>query len=496
MQRSEMCPGAPLLDARMRQTIALVHHASGDTDRALLELDLALDGYLWAGALLDAWNVARLALLCLATANNTPARTRWARTASDLLACLTRQLAAPDAALFLLTRTGSVDAGIAAACNAATGLHSLEALHAVQEARWPVGALRGASPSKHAPGDVFAMAEAHLSLRGALPPEKFQPEALPRDTAVLVQVVLDDRVGAFLVTREGCTWIEEPSCTRASLRALVARALLAHRTRRGPWRADDASARLAQLFGLDRACVLEGVRRLVIVPDDAGLHVPYALLPLADGTPLGQRVATALMTTPRVSARPRVPRPSAVGIAAPNAPGQATLPHSLEEVRRALEHARGERQTTSSRAEALTFLPRAHTAHFACHGQFDPTDPWRAALLLHDGPLLASEIARLDLRGLDVVFLSACWQGSAATLPGREATGMPMAFLAAGAGAIVAPLWESFDLAGPALAERFHAACTMHNAVEALWLATRDTVASAPRLEGAWRVFISTLPGD
>ena len=225
---------------------------------------------------------------------------------------------------------------------------------------------------------------------------------------------------------------------------------------------------------------LQRARSLVIVPDAMIAGVPFAALPLPDGTgPLVTRVPVTLtpslslldITTRRLNLLKAGSLHSAFFADPIPAPGNPELPRLLS-AQREIE------KSASVYAGAQTFIGRDATEarlldamgtvdvlHFAGHALGNAEYPSRSRLLASpepsgagsgDGDVLPQEIAARNNPRARLVLLSACSTATGTPAFGEGVLSLARPFLAAGVPQVVGTLWDIGDRAGEALMPRFH----------------------------------------
>jgi len=200
---------------------------------------------------------------------------------------------------------------------------------------------------------------------------------------------------------------------------------------------------------------------IVFVPDPAWPRFPFGALSRAGGAPLleevetstassASRLAVALSAAPRGNVMQRV-----LVCADPRVSGAPRLGAARAEalaIRQDVPAAEVIVGRNATRDEFLSRAPAATLIHFGGHALHDERNADFSALLFSDnstssGALYAWEIRKLDLKRTRLVVLAAC--GTAAASHARAGTeSISDAFLAAGAPAVIATLWDIGDAPG------------------------------------------------
>ena len=297
---------------------------------------------------------------------------------------------------------------------------------------------------------------------------------LPHGAGLLLFLSGPDRIDAFLVRNDGVT---EASATVGeaplAARVRVARDLIT-RARPGP----EAITALGDLYelllgGLARSGSLDRIGRLLIVPHGSLTALPFAALWdrvrgkfLIEDRSIGYSPAIGSVMQ---SINPiRISANGALILA----PLAAELPGTAREAKailRLIPNARAEIGPQSSEASARTALRLGKPLHIASHGIHNAQNPLfsrvtvgldRSGSSSDDGNLEVHEILGLTTTS-PLVYLSGCETalGSSAQnsfASGSDENSIAHAFLVAGAGSVVATLWQVDDAGAVQVADSFY----------------------------------------
>jgi CHAT domain-containing protein/tetratricopeptide (TPR) repeat protein len=249
--------------------------------------------------------------------------------------------------------------------------------------------------------------------------------------------------------------------------------------------ARSASARaLAEVLAADLVAPvlphLEGVERLLVVPDAELFELPFAaLVEPGSGRPLLERftLAKSPQAGPASGLEVALTGLEARGILVVGDPRfdstrfpdlAVQLPGAEQEARAI---AQGYPRATQLLGEAATsdrvaaLLPRVRVAHFAAHALSDDELPELTALALTRGParagagaLTAGEIEELPLERTELVVLAACASARSGPRDRGAVLGLARAFLAAGTESVIGTLWPIEDASTAPLTTALHEA--------------------------------------
>ena len=163
------------------------------------------------------------------------------------------------------------------------------------------------------------------------------------------------------------------------------------------------------------------------------------------------------------------------------------LPGAENEARRVAETVPQAKMLLRRDASLAAFnsqAPRYRLLHFASHGEFDAARPLHSGLLLSGASLEQGRLTAAALYGqrlaADLVTMSACETGLGMVAGGDDVVGLTRGFLYAGAGSVIASLWEVDDDATAALMIRLYGALDAHGRRGALRRAQLETMRAYP----------------
>lgn len=218
----------------------------------------------------------------------------------------------------------------------------------------------------------------------------------------------------------------------------------------------------------------EAVERVLVLPDGPFSYLPFAALvrrpadDLLSADYLMRHYQISYAESFRVLATQLEAR-TGQGVAtvfAPFAPPLAAgltapaLPASVGEADLLRRNWRAEPvlRAAADRATFLAAAPRSRLLHLSTHAYADREGNQAPRILTADGPVFLPDIYGLDLRGCDLVTLSACQTNVGQSARGEGVLSLNRAFTHAGARGVVATSWSVNDEATAALMKNFYAA--------------------------------------
>ena len=233
-----------------------------------------------------------------------------------------------------------------------------------------------------------------------------------------------------------------------------------------------AGKRLSEiLFGRVRPLITNGTR-LIVVPDRALQALNLETLPDPDDSSryLIERVTLSIAPSLGLLAdahRTANPQRSILLMGDPETAVEEypRLPYAAQEISMIERNFAEDRRVVSEGARAYPAAYRASDPgrfswiHFAAHATANAENPLDSALILSrhgsDYTLTARDVMNVPLHA-DLVTLSACRSAGARAYSGEGLVGLSWAFLRAGAGSVVAGLWDVTDMSTATLMADFY----------------------------------------
>jgi CHAT domain-containing protein len=179
----------------------------------------------------------------------------------------------------------------------------------------------------------------------------------------------------------------------------------------------------------------------VIVPYGALHYLPFNVL--YDGSTYSiERFKIVLLPAASLATRPVPKRISGALILSHSWEGR--LPQTRIEAQLVHQLFGGKLFVEDTASRTALQTPPSQILHIAAHGQHRLDQPDLSYIELADGQLYADDLLQQDL-SYELVTLSGCETGRAHVAGGDELIGLGRGFLYAGAGALMASLWQVVD---------------------------------------------------
>ncbi|MCX5341903.1 CHAT domain-containing protein [Streptomyces atratus] len=212
--------------------------------------------------------------------------------------------------------------------------------------------------------------------------------------------------------------------------------------------ANDSRSYLAGFTDALPPWLTEGKTHLCVWPNGPLHYLPFHLLS-ADGRPVADDWTVTQVPNLAFLSRPARPGPrQGLAAFAYDSGGTDSLEAHTARIAASMGGADPVLGTAATPRRFLAALHSARYVHVAAHGSHNEWAPWYQCLYLapdpendDDGRVFAHDILRTDLRGVELVTMSACESALGRFDINDNLHGLPAAFLSAGAAAIVGCLW-------------------------------------------------------
>lgn len=213
--------------------------------------------------------------------------------------------------------------------------------------------------------------------------------------------------------------------------------------------------------------LIQGKRRLFVVPHGPLHYIPFQALLAPDGDTLLRQDGAAIVHAPSATLlfnyRQTEFKQAAENCLALGYNGESDrqLQFAEDEARSIVQLMGGQALVGSQPKKAKLFIqaPNYRLLHFSCHGDFDPDTPLASSLRLSaTESLSALDVFEQLHLCCDLVTLSACESGLSRIRRGDELIGLTRAFLYAGTPTLIATLWRVDERSTRFLMEKFYQA--------------------------------------
>jgi len=214
----------------------------------------------------------------------------------------------------------------------------------------------------------------------------------------------------------------------------------------------------------------------VIVPDGPLSTLPFEVLAVpGSGSLLVERSDVSYLPSAQFLRRERAPtkwrfpwQRQMVALGDPPAGDLDALDQGLQELKFSGEEIRSIAQLLPGRCEVHTRadlkkiyiegrrIEHLPILHFSTHALVDPENPDRSRIRLASDYIFQREVQGLDLKGVELVTVSACDTARGKTVRGEGVQAFSRAFLAAGASSTVTSLWRVADQPTAAFMKQFY----------------------------------------
>jgi tetratricopeptide (TPR) repeat protein len=215
---------------------------------------------------------------------------------------------------------------------------------------------------------------------------------------------------------------------------------------------------------------------LVIVPDGPLSAIPFEAVAVPDsGSLLAERAdisylpSAQFLRREKASAKVRFPwQREMVALGDPPVSDSDAIDQDWQGLKfsgdeiRSIEHLLPGRSELHTRTDLKKLyiedgrVENVPVLHFSTHALVDPDNPDRSRILLASDYIFQKEVQELDLKGVDLVTVSACETARGKTVRGEGVQAFSRAFLAAGASSTVTSLWRVADEPTAAFMKQFY----------------------------------------